>query len=69
LPAHQLRRIAVSHEKLYKKKLCPVHRGLIAMSGRVAHQPRRITMSHEKLYKKKLCPVHRGFIAMSGLIK
>jgi hypothetical protein len=30
-PAHQPRRITMSHEKL-----CPVHRGLIAMSGRVA---------------------------------
>jgi hypothetical protein len=31
-PGHQPRRITMSH-----MKLCPVHRGLIAMSGRVAH--------------------------------
>jgi hypothetical protein len=31
-PAHEPRRITISLEKL-----CPVHRGLIVMSGRVAH--------------------------------
>jgi hypothetical protein len=33
-PVHQLRRITLNLEKL-----CPVHRGLIAMSGRVLQVP------------------------------
>ena len=34
LPAHQTQRIILSHEKL-----CPVHRGFFAMSGRNAGLP------------------------------
>jgi len=63
-------------------KLCPVHRSLIAMSGRVAQVPGEVSRIIEDawprrqvarsskiiLSHKKLCPVHRSLIAMSGRV-